>query len=236
MGEKLRAKSAGVKQGFRSFLRRHLVGIKRLQYAIIIITCSAVLITQIVECVNKYLAKNTATADKYVHVSKTAFPVLTICPTYPYKLDVLQASIVLTFKCSNFNVSFHFQQNGIQFKNEIQFQAKWISDNPSLSPQDFYRQIVLNVEDVVDKVTIYVEQLLDGKNILKLKPHDEVCNGEKLFTIKEYYFNGDCFPLVVSDCIRQAGVLEIVFEFKNKTDIFIHHQGQFLSPNSRLVL
>ncbi len=67
------------KEGFRAFLERHAVIVKRFQYGIIIIICSAVLAIQCIECINKYLAKKTATADKYVHVSKTTFPALTIC-------------------------------------------------------------------------------------------------------------------------------------------------------------
>ena len=50
---------------------------------------------------------------------------------------------------------------------------------------------------------------------------------------KEYYFNGDCFATILPDCVIEAGPLEVVFEFYDKTDIFIHHSGQFLSPNSR---
>ena len=34
-------------------------------------------------------------------------------------------------------------------------------------------------------------------------------------------------------CLANAGPLEVVIEFYDKTDIFIHHFGQFLSPNSR---
>ena len=65
------------------------VGIKRSQYAIIILACTVVLIFQCAKCAEKYMNKSTGTADKYVHVSKTAFPELTICPTYPYKDDRL---------------------------------------------------------------------------------------------------------------------------------------------------
>ena len=34
-------------------------------------------------------------------------------------------------------------------------------------------------------------------------------------------------------CLANAGPLEVEFGFLQKTDIFIHHNGQFLSPNSR---
>ena len=37
----------------------------------------------------------------------------------------------------------------------------------------------------------------------------------------------------IPDCLHKAGPLEVVFDFYDKTDIFIHHPGQFLSPNSR---
>ena len=38
---------------------------------------------------------------------------------------------------------------------------------------------------------------------------------------------------MLPECIIAAGPLEVVFEFYDKTDIFIHNTGQFLSPNSR---
>ena len=38
---------------------------------------------------------------------------------------------------------------------------------------------------------------------------------------------------VMPSCLANAGPLEVEFGFLQKTDIFIHHNGQFLSPNSR---
>ena len=64
--------------------------LKRVQFGIVLLFCTSVLLFQTLQCVDKYLAKSTGTADKYVHVSKTSFPVMTICPTYPYHLDRLQ--------------------------------------------------------------------------------------------------------------------------------------------------
>ena len=91
-----------------------------------------------------------------------------------------------------------------------------------------------NLKDIIHTITIYVEQVIDGKNIIKIGPTETLCgNGQKLFYKKEYYFNGDCFATVLPDCVIEAGPLEVVFEFYDKTDIFIHHFGQFLSPNSR---
>ena len=91
-----------------------------------------------------------------------------------------------------------------------------------------------DLKDIIHTITIYVEQVIDGKNIIKIGPTETLCgNGLKLFYKKEYYFNGDCFATVLPDCVIEAGPLEVVFEFYDKTDIFIHHFGQFLSPNSR---
>ena len=150
-----------------------------------------------------------------MHVSKTAFPELTICPTYPYKLEVLQ-------------------KNGVSTRNELRFGSNWVSNTTGKTAEQFYRDMVLDIKDVVHTVKIYVEQVIDGKNIINIKPGDTLCgSGQRLFYKKEYYFNGDCFATVLPDCIIEAGPLEVVFEFYDKTDIFMHHYGQFLSPNSR---
>ena len=88
------------------------------------------------------------------------------------------------------------------------------------------------IKDVIHAIRIFVEQVIDGKNIIEIGPDDAIC-GQKIFYKKEYYFNGDCFATVLPECVIAAGPLEMVFEFYDKTDIFIHHFGQFLSPNSR---
>ena len=131
-------------------------------------------------------AKNKGTADKYVHVSKTAFPELTICPANPYKLNVLQA-------------------NGINTRNDLRFGSKWISNDTTKSPSDFYNEIVMDVHDIIRAVSIYVEQFIDGENIFKITPNDTVCGDNSLFQPKAYYFNGDCFVTKLPDCIIEAG-------------------------------
>ena len=47
-------------------------------------------ISQIHACVEKYVLMERGTTDSYQLVSNIPFPVMTICPTYPYKLDRLQ--------------------------------------------------------------------------------------------------------------------------------------------------
>jgi hypothetical protein len=165
------------------FVKNNLVWIKRFQFAVIGITCTAVLFFQVGKCIEKFLAKNTGTADKYVDVSKTAFPELTICPSYPYKWDKLIA-------------------NGIPTKEDIQFGGNWISNDSKKSSQEFYNEIVLKVDEIVQKVSIYVEQLVNETTTIILEPLDTICNGQTLFKTKPYYYNGDCFALVLPDCLQ----------------------------------
>ena len=192
--------------------------LKKFQYLLIVVVCTVVLVYQTSECVDKYLQKNTGTGDKYVHISKTAFPTMTICPTYAYNLSALGANGV--------------GDGGPLSRTEIQWNANWLPNDTSKTPQEFYDEIVLKAEDVIDFVRIYTEKQIDGKNMLKLNPNDKVC-GQEIFIKKQYYYNGDCFALNPPDCVLEAGILEVLFDFLDKTDIFIHHRDQFLSPNSR---
>ena len=89
--------------------------------------------------------------------------------------------------------------------------------------------LLIQIEEIVDKVKIYSEGLVDNKNIFLVKPTEKLCETD-LFAKKQYYYNGDCYAFVLPDCLRESGVLEITFSFYDKTDIFIHHEGQFLSP------
>ena len=67
----------------------------------------------------------------------------------------------------------------------------------------------------------------------QVPPGHIFCEGEGIFKTSPYYYNGDCFSLDPPKCLQEAGILEVVITTTDKTDIFIHHGGQFLSPNSR---
>ena len=72
-----------------------------------------------------------------------------------------------------------------------------------------------------------------GKTNIVLKPNDTICGSEKLFQNTPYYYNGECYGFVMPKCLAISGPVEIGFEFLKQTEIFLHHEGQFLSPNSR---
>ena len=116
------------------------------QYFLISISCTLILVYEISVLVDKYLEKNTGTgdlfvkfdvcksriskrlyfcivqADKYVHISKTPFPDLTICPTNPYKEEVLI-------------------KNGITNREDYRWNAKWNSNDSSISPKQLFESI-----------------------------------------------------------------------------------------------
>ena len=165
----------------------------------------------------KYTAGNTATSDKYQHIATLPFPDLSICPSYPYKLDVLQA-------------------NGITDKSSYQFKAGWVSTkDPSKKPKELFHDVIYSYEDIVKNIRLDLEQPMDGsskKEIDVKKSKGKLC-GEDIFFPTEYYYNGRCWTLRLPKCAREKGVLEIVIDFYEKTDVFIHHVGQFYSPESR---
>ena len=187
--------------------------VKKVQFFLILAICAGILAFQIAECVKKYNVRATATGDKYVHVTNTSFPVMTICPTYPYKLNRL---------------NFH----GIKTKSDIQFEAAFVSNRSEVTPTQFYEDVVYAKEEIIDAIEIFSEAEIGGLNKFILSPNDTICE-ESIFKTKQYYYNGDCFALNLPTCLKLAGILEIIITFFNKTDIFIHHDGQFLSPNSR---
>ncbi len=67
---------------------------------------------------------------------------------------------------------------------------------------------------------------------VQVPARENVC-GQSLFKTSPYYYNGLCFSFDPPKCLTDSGILEVGFSFKGKTDIFTHHSGQFLSPNSR---
>ena len=69
--------------------------IKRIQYFIIFVFCLGFLIYQIYECIGKYLEKAVGTADEYVLNNKTKFPELSICPSLPYREEILLKNGIL---------------------------------------------------------------------------------------------------------------------------------------------
>ena len=188
--------------------------VKKAQFVTILLLCTSILLFQSMKCIIKFREKSTGTGDKYVDISKTSFPVMSICPTYPYKLDILQ-------------------DNGLETLTSIQFGASWISNHSGVSPTEFYEKVVHSAHELINHIIVYTAGQMDGSNIFERSKNLSIC-GQNLFEAKPYYFNGNCYAIVMPQCLLDIGILEVVLGFNmDKTDIFIHHPGQFLSPNSR---
>ncbi len=186
---------------------------KRFQFSAIFLASLSLLVYQTVQCLSKYLERKTGTTDKYVHISSFPLPELSFCPSLPYKEEVLEESGI---------------GGG---RTDIQLRAKWVP--PSQDPEEFYRRVVFGLEELVASVAVNIETQHEGRNKFVLSPNDTLCGEEALFTEKPYYFNGDCFAFDAPRCLRDSGILEIVMLFSRSVDIFVHHPGLFLSPNSR---
>lgn len=129
----------------RDHINERLHRVKKVQFFTVLFISTVVLIVQTAQCVDKYFAKDTGTGDKYVHVSSTSFPVMTICPTYPYRLPVLRSY-------------------GVDTLTDLQFGAQWVPQNATVSPVEFYEDVVLDVEEIVKEVLIHAEVAIDGTN------------------------------------------------------------------------
>lgn len=187
--------------------------LNKCQYFSILAISVSLLSYEIFQCLRKYHLQETGTADMYVHLSKTNFPQMTVCPTNSYQLD----------KLKNF---------GIPTQSAIQYEAQWIANDSEVSPKQLFAEVTRPIEDVVFHGTFFVEQEFNGSHTIVHDPRDSLCN-ENLFQVKGYYYNGNCFSLKIPTCLQKAGILEIDLRFKQKVDVFIHHVGQFLSSNSR---
>ena len=49
--------------------------------------------------------------------------------------------------------------------------------------------------------------------------------------MKSFYSNN--FSLTIPKCLLDVGPIEIIMKLNRMVDVFIHHEGQFNSPNSK---
>ena len=186
---------------------------KLFQFWLIIAISTGILFYQSSKCVQKYFANETGTVDTYVDVTATSFPELTICPSKSYK-----ENIVL--------------KNGIANLTDIQFNSHWISNDSEKSAQQFYEEIVFSPGEVIQEINIFTRNSVNESRYIKANINDTLCS-QALYSIKPYYYFGNCFTIQIPGCLFAAGILEIWIIVLQKVDIFIYHQGQFLNQNSR---
>ena len=111
---------------------------------------------------------------------------------------------------------------------------QWVSNGTTTNPADLFNQIIYDLEDVVGDLQLYLEAPFQGNAtvFIPVSSFSNICN-ESVIRNTDYYYNGRCFTLSIPHCIVKLGILELILNFNKNVDIFIHHEGQFFSPNSR---
>ena len=119
---------------------------------------------QVGELTGKYLKRATGTSESYKDISTVPFPVLTICPTYPYKDDRLRyhgIDIVRDLQVMSLNWSNPSSYINID-KLLFQFNSQWISNDSNVTPKEFYNDVVYGLEDVVLNVLFNLVRPING--------------------------------------------------------------------------
>ena len=171
------------------------------------------------DCYIRFQNKLTGTSDLYKHISEVPFPDLTFCPVSGYKENVLR-------------------NNGLQNISDYTEESIWSSSNGNTeSPEELYIESTFSLEEIIGIVEVYLDRYINGSEKVTFDPksNQNPCGEDpkNVFLAREYYFNGNCYSIVMPECVHQAGPLEVIVNVKEAVDVFIHHPGQFLSPNSR---
>ena len=171
------------------------------------------------DCYIRFQNKLTGTSDLYKHISEVPFPDLTFCPVSGYKENVLI-------------------NNGLQNISDYTEESIWSSSNGNTeSPEELYIESTFSLEEIIGIVEVYLDRYINGSEKVTFDPksNENPCGEDpkNVFLAREYYFNGNCYSIVMPECVHQAGPLEVIVNVKEAVDVFIHHPGQFLSPNSR---
>ncbi len=122
-------------------------------------------------------------------------------------------------------------------RTALQWESQWVSSDGAASPGDLLDDVVVTLDEMVRQADVFTEaETADGVSNFSVLPsnYSLPCGSkEEVFVAKPYYYHGDCFSVRLPSCLTELGVLEVVFDFEQKVDVFIHHDGYFLHPNSR---
>ena len=130
------------------------------------------------------------------------------------------------------------RNNGLQNISDYTEESIWSSSNGNAeSPEELYIESTFSLEEIIGIVEVYLDRYINGSEKVTFDPksNQNPCGEDpkNVFLAREYYFNGNCYSIVMPECVHQAGPLEVIVNVKEAVDVFIHHPGQFLSPNSR---
>ena len=120
------------------------------------------MIAQVGKLTDKFFKRGTGTSESYKDISTVPFPVLTICPSYPYKGDRIKFhGLELKKDLQARNLKFLLSKV-IILKCLFQFKAKWVSNQSNVTPKEFYEDVVYSLEDVVLNVLFNLIRPING--------------------------------------------------------------------------
>ena len=170
---------------------KNRAALKVVLFCLLALLGTATCFLKVYDCLQRYQAKLTGTSDLYKHTSEVPFPDLTFCPVFGYKEDILQ-------------------NNGI--KNVTDYtKSNWISNEPFKGPENFYQEVTYTLEEMIEQVEVHFDGEVNGHEKVIFSPKGgNPCGGStRVFLAREYYFNGNCYSVVMPQCLHQAGPLEV---------------------------
>ena len=137
---------------------KQITSLKSFQYFFVTVTCFLFFLVQTYEVLQEYLSKEKGTRIKFKPITQAEFPAFTACPVSlsAYNLDEIE-------------------KNGISGNKQYMNKGIWISNDTNLTPEMLYDKVVINMSEVMLKMTIKLRNpTLDGKRRYDLKPTDKV--------------------------------------------------------------
>ena len=131
--------------------KQHIKKLKTLQYFVITIACLTFFIFQASQVLHEYLAKEKGTILKIVPIQDAEFPEITSCPKYPYNQEALQ-------------------RNGMEYESQYRSKAVWVSNDTKTTPEGLYREIITNISQSLEKITVKVRFPVNGYRRFDFKP------------------------------------------------------------------
>ena len=116
----------------KGYLLRRL---KKIQYFFITVGCLCFFSFQALQNINQFVRKETGTRILYKPTEDAEFPDVTICPKNPY-------------------IKENLQKNGVQSINDYRFNGYWLSNDSSKDATEFYREVVVNVKNIIKKIEV----------------------------------------------------------------------------------
>ena len=88
---------------------------------------------------------------KNVPIQDAEFPEITSCPKYPYNQEALQ-------------------RNGMEYESQYRSKAVWVSNDTKTTPEDLYKEIITNISQSLEKITVKVRFPVNGYRRFDFKP------------------------------------------------------------------